>query len=275
MTMNEPTTRRNKRRAPPPSGVNAIRPPFLGLAFLEPARCLLEVTATLAFSPMLAMAPRGDGHPVMVLPGFATGDAMTMLLRQYLKAQGYDVHPMDLGMNLDHHTVGQNGELIAGRIRAIRAVTGRKVSLVGWSLGGVIAREAARRDPDDLRQVISLGSPFAGNPHATNLQSLYQLATGNDLASDKMRDRYANGARVLPVPSTAVFSRTDGITAWENCVSDRDAINENIEVVSSHFGFVTNPAVFQIVTDRLAQPEGNWQPFVSRTPLSSVYDVAS
>ncbi len=271
MTMNEHAARKNKSGAPPASDASAIRPPFLGLALLEPARCLLEATATLAVSPLLAMAPRGDGHPVMVLPGFATGDVMTGLLRQYLRAQGFDVHAMDLGMNFDHHTVGENGELIAGRIRVIRAATGRKVSLVGWSLGGVIAREAARRDPEDLRQVISLGSPFGGNPHATNLQSLYQLATGNDLTSDKMRDRYANGARVLPVPSTAVFSRTDGITAWENCVGDSDAINENIEVVSSHFGFVTNPAVFQIVTDRLSQPEGSWQPFVPRTPLSSVY----
>ncbi|KHK93545.1 esterase/lipase family protein [Novosphingobium malaysiense] len=248
-----------------------IRAPFVGLAFLELGRCIMEAGATLALSPVLAMAPRGDGHPVMVLPGFATSDSMTALLRNFLAAQGYEVHPMDLGWNFDHHTVGENGEHIAERIRAIRQASGRKVSLVGWSLGGVIAREAARRDPDDLRQVISLGSPFSGDPHATNLKSFYQFATGNDFSSDKMLERYRTGAHVLPIPSTAVFSRTDGITAWENCVSDSDAINENIEVVSSHFGFVTNPAVFQIIADRLAQPEGNWQPFVPRTPLSSVY----
>lgn len=249
----------------------AIRPPFLGLALLELGRCLMEAATTVAAGPLLALAPRGDGHPVVVLPGFATSDSMTVLLRQFLSAQGYDVYPMDLGWNFDHHTVGENGEHIAERIRAIREATGRKVSLVGWSLGGVIAREAARRDPEDLRQVISLGSPFSGDPHATNLQSFYQFATGNDFSSDKMQERYSTGARVLPIPSTAVFSRTDGITAWENCYGDSDAINENVEVVSSHFGFVTNPAVFQIVADRLAQPEGNWQPFVPRTPLSSVF----
>lgn len=271
MTMSERATHRDEDGTPMASTEHSIRSPSLGLAFLEPARCLLEAGITLALSPLMAMAPRGDGHPVMVLPGFATGDSMTGLLRQCLKMQGYDVHPMDLGWNFDHRTVGQNGEHIAERIRTVRTATGRKVSLVGWSLGGVIAREAARRDPDDLRQVISLGSPFSGDPRATNLQSLYQFATGNDLSSDKMRERYDNGARVLPIPSTAVFSRTDGITAWENCVGDRDAINENVEVVSSHFGFVTNPAVFKIVADRLAQPEGNWQPFVPRTPLSSVY----
>jgi len=247
-----------------------IRPPFLGLAFLEMGRCMMEAASTLALSPVLAMAPRGDGHPVVVLPGFATSDGMTLLLRSFLAAQGYNVYPMDLGWNFDHHTVGENGEHIAERIRLIREETGRKVSLVGWSLGGVIAREAARRDPEDLRQVISLGSPFAGDPHATNLKSFYQFATGNDFSSEKMTERYRKGPRVLPIPSTAVFSRTDGITAWENCIGDSDAINENVEVVSSHFGFVTNPAVFQIIADRLAQPEGGWKPFVPRTPLSSV-----
>ncbi|MCJ2176960.1 esterase/lipase family protein [Novosphingobium album (ex Hu et al. 2023)] len=249
-----------------------IQAPFLGLAFLELGRSLMEAASTLALSPVLAMAPRGDGHPVVVLPGFATSDSMTVLLRSFLSLQGYDVHPMDLGWNFDHHTVGENGEHIAERIRVIRQETGRKVSLVGWSLGGVIAREAARRDPEDLRQVISLGSPFSGDPHATNLKSFYQFATGNDFSSEKMQERYRNGPRVLPIPSTAVFSRTDGITAWENCIGDSDEINENVEVVSSHFGFVTNPAVFQIIADRLSQPEGKWQRFVPRTPLSSVLD---
>lgn len=254
------------------AGIDArIRAPFLGLAFLEPGRCMLEAASTMALSAVLAMAPRGDGHPVLVLPGFATSDSMTAFLRSFLSIQGYEVRPMDLGWNFDHHTVGENGEHIAERIRMVRQETGRKVSLVGWSLGGVIAREAARRDPDDLRQVISMGSPFSGNPRATNLQSLYQFATGNDFSSAKMRERYQAGPRVLPIPSTAIFSRTDGITAWENCIGDSNEINENVEVVSSHFGFVTNPAVFRIIADRLGQAEGQWQPFVPRTPLSSVY----
>lgn len=239
----------------------SIRSPGIGLTLLEPFRFLMEAGTLMTVSPLLSMVPRGDGHPVVVLPGFATNDSMTVLLRTFLSQIGYDVHPMDLGWNFDQHTVGENGEHIAERISSIRDRAGRKVSLVGWSLGGVIAREAARRDPDDLRQVITLGAPFTGNPHATNVKGYYQLATGNRLNSEKVLQRYREGADVLPIPSTALFSRTDGITSWKNCLGDTDAINENIEVVSSHFGFVTNPAVFCVVADRLAQPEGGWLPY--------------
>ncbi|MCP5396321.1 MAG: alpha/beta fold hydrolase [Sphingomonadaceae bacterium] len=228
----------------------------------EPMRLGWEMTSLMMTYPMLASVPRGDGHPVMVLPGFATSDQQTMLLRIFLSQWGYEVHPLDLGWNFDHHTVGENGEHVARRIADIRASSGRKVSLVGWSLGGVIAREAARRDPDDIRQVISLGSPFTGNPHATNLANIYQKVTGNDFTSDKSKARYAEGSDPLPVPSTAIYSRTDGITAWRNCLGQTDAINENVEVISSHFGFVVNPAVFYAVADRLAQTEGGWRKFV-------------
>jgi len=246
------------------------RPPLLW-SMLEGARLLAESNLLFAASPLLACAPRGDGHPVMVLPGFATNDAMTLLLRQYLALLGYEVFPWDLGWNLDQHSVGENGEHIARRIEEIADRTGARVSLVGWSLGGVIAREAARRKHHGLRQVIALGSPFAGNPRATSLTTLYQLLTGNDLSGDHARKRYGSGHHPLQVPSTAIYSRSDGITAWENCISETDAITENIEVHSSHFGFVANPAVFYAVADRLAQPEGGWRPFERNCPFAAFF----
>ncbi len=250
---------------------NDIVSPMTFLTLAEGARCMMELaTLTLSY-PVLARAPRGDGHPVMVLPGFATNDQMTVVLRNFLSRLGYAVHAWDLGWNLDQHTTGENGEHIARRIAEIREQTGRKVSLVGWSLGGVIAREAARRDPADVRQVITLGSPFTGNPSATNLNSLYELLTGNRIAEMRHHSRYADGHKVLPVPSSAVYSRTDGITAWQNCISETDEKTENIEVVSSHFGFIANPAVFHIVADRLSQPEQNWQPFDQSGPFSAFY----
>lgn len=250
-----------------PAVAEDIAAPHLGLAFAEPVRLAWECTTLMLTMPMLATAPRGDGHPVMVLPGFATNDQMTGLLRGFLAQWGYDVHPLDLGWNFDQHTVGENGEHIARRIAEIRQQTGRKVSLVGWSLGGVIAREAARRDPGDIRQVVALGSPFTGNPHATNLSNIYRLVTGNDFTSEKSRARYAEGSNPLPVPCSAIYSKTDGVTAWQNCLGQSDAINENIEVISSHFGFVANPAVFFAVADRLAQPEGGWRKFVPAGPF--------
>lgn len=251
-----------------------LRPPPL-LAMAEPGRSVAEL-ATLALTlPIMSALPRGDGHPVLVLPGFATSDMMTIVLRQFLTGLGYTVYGWDLGWNLDQHTTGENGEHVASRIEHIQRQHGRKATLVGWSLGGVIAREAARRKPDNVRQVVALGSPFTGDPHATNLNLLYELLTGNRVGDMRHHNRYVRGHEVLPVPSSAVYSRTDGITAWQNCISETDKQTENIEVVSSHFGFVGNPAVFYIVADRLAQAENFWRPFSPRGPFKAFYRTAS
>lgn len=248
-----------------------IRRPQLGWTMLETPRFLAE-TGMLALAwPVLMRAPMGDGHPVMVLPGFATNDKMTGLLRTYLGKLGYAVFPWDLGWNLDQHSAGENGEHVAARIDAIAQETGRKVSLVGWSLGGVIAREAARRDHDALRQVVTLGSPFTGNPRATSLSMLYELMTGNKVSSPETALRYGLGHHPLPVPSSAIFSRSDGITAWENCVSEIDPRTENIEVHCSHFGFVANPGVFWAVADRLSQPQHDWTRFDSAGPFAGFF----
>lgn len=248
------------------------RPPLLYTAF-ELMRCSFEAASLALSTPLLATLPRGDNHHVMVLPGFATDDSMTVILRSFLSALGYQVHPWQLGWNLDHRTVGDNGEHVARRIEEIAAGTGHDVSLIGWSLGGVIAREAARRDHTGLRQVIALGSPFTGNPKATSLRGLYERITGNDTESPQIRKRFAQGRHPLRVPSTAIYSKSDGITAWENCRSLTDAITENVEVHSSHFGLVVNPAVYYIIADRLAQPEGQWAPFDRGGPFSMLFPL--
>ncbi len=238
-----------------------IRAPSLLLASLEMARAAVETSALAMSAPLLATAPRGDGHPVLVLPGFATDDGATMLLRAFLAQLGYDMHAWELGRNYDHRTVGQNGEHLARRIDAIRDATGKRISLIGWSLGGVIAREAARRDPEAVRQVITLGSPFSGNPRATNLNSLYERMTGNIVATPAMIERFSTGHHPLKVPATAVYSKTDGVTAWQNCIVAADDQAENIPVYASHFGMVLNPSVYLVIADRLAQEEGAWRPF--------------
>ena len=249
----------------------AIRAPAKRWAVLEPVRFAWELGGLALSSPLLATAPRGDGHPVLVLPGFAANDCGTVLLRHYLALIGYKVFPWNLGWNLDQHSAGKHGEFVARRIEEIAGKAGRKVSLVGWSLGGVIAREAARRDPSRLRQVITLGSPFAGNPKATSLPVLYEVITGNRMASPENLQRYAEGHRPLSVPSSALFSKSDGAVAWQNCVSETDGITENIEVVSSHSGFAANPAVFYAVADRLAQHEGQWRKFTAAGPYAAFF----
>ena len=236
------------------------RPPMF-LAAMEMLRAGFEGMSLLMSSPLLATAPHGDGHGVMVLPGFATDDHSTAFLRQFLARLGYDVHPWGLGMNFDHRTAGFRGEHIARQIDRVVETTGRKVSLVGWSLGGVIAREAARRDPDAVRQVITIASPFCGNPHANHVGSVYTWLSGNRVDSPEALRRFALGPQPLSMPSTAIYSRSDGVTAWENCLAHPDHQSENVEVNSSHFGMVMNTSVFQIVADRLAQPEHSWAPF--------------
>ena len=245
----------------PVKETSAIQRPAAVLTAMEMLRASLEGLNLLLSSPALASAPRGDGHGIMVLPGFATDDSATAFLRSFLKRLGYEVHPWRLGINLDHRTAGFRGEHIARQIDKIVESTGRKVSLIGWSLGGVIAREAARRDPDAVRQVITIASPFCGNPHANHVGPIYEWLSGNKVDSPAAARRFDLGPQPLPMPSTSIYSRTDGITAWENCIAHTDHQSENIEVHSSHFGMVVNTTVFQIIADRLAQPEDCWTPF--------------
>jgi pimeloyl-ACP methyl ester carboxylesterase len=132
------------------------------------------------------------------------------------------------------------------------------VSLVGWSLGGVFAREIAKTIPEAVRCVVTLGSPFTGSPKANNVWRLYELVSGHRLDDDVHIGRVRE---TPPVPTTSIFTRTDGVVAWQCCLQPREARAESIEVHASHFGIGMNGAAWYAVADRLAQPEGRWQPF--------------
>jgi pimeloyl-ACP methyl ester carboxylesterase len=244
-----------------PTG-GAVRPPSALYALTELPRALAEWgTLSMAAGPLLAAAPRGDGHPVLVLPGFMTTDASTAVLRRFLRRLGYDACEWGLGRNLGPRAVGREGEKLVAKIREIHDRTGQKVSLVGWSLGGVLARMVARRAPDAVRQIITLGSPFAGTPKATTVWRLYEMMSG-----DKVDDRYtqgmiAEGRTAPPVPSTAIYSKEDGVVAWQNCVEPESGTTDNIEVHGSHCGLGVNASVLYAVADRLAQAEDGWAPF--------------
>ncbi len=255
--------------APVPAAPDAIRAPSALLALTELPRALAEFGVLPLAAPILAMAPRGDGHPVLVLPGFVTTDTSTAIIRRYLTRMGYDAHAWELGRNLGPKAIGREGEKLIARLNAIHAATGRKVSLVGWSLGGIMARLVARRTPDAVRQVISLGSPFAGSPRATNVWRAYEILTGQKINDAHTRSQLAESASPMPVPSTAIYSREDGVVAWQNCVEPTAPDSDNIEVHGSHCGMGVNPSVLFAVADRLAQPEGDWRPF-ERTGLRAL-----
>lgn len=238
-----------------------IRPPSPLLALTELPRALAELGSLGAAAPLLALAPRGDGHPVMVLPGFVTSDISTTVLRRFLTRLGYHALPWELGRNLGPKAIGWTGEKLVARLEEVHRATGQRVSLVGWSLGGVMARQLSRRAPDAVRQVISLGSPFAGTPRATNVWRAYEALTGQKIDDKDTREQLRESATPPPVPSTSIYTREDGVVAWQNCIEPRAAQTDNIEVHGSHCGLGVNPAVLYAIADRLAQAEGAWHPF--------------
>ena len=252
------------------TAIPITRPPSPLLALTELPRALVELGSLPWAAPLLRSAPKGDGHPVLVLPGFTASDKSTAILRRYLDSLGYDTYAWELGRNLGPRAIGREGEKLIERLAAIHALTGKKVSLVGWSLGGVMARMVSRKAPDAVRQVISLGSPFTGSPRSTNVWRAYELLTGQRIDDTHTKTQLRESATPPPVPSTAIWSREDGIVAWQNCVEPFDTNSDNIEVHGSHCGLGVNPAVLYAVADRLALPEDAWAPF-NRAGLRALF----
>ncbi len=247
--------------------VTTTKPPSKLLFALE-LRALPELGSFIAAAPLLtAMTPRGDGHPVLVLPGLATSDRSTVALRTFLKSKGYDAHGWDLGRNYGPLPGIERG--MVDKVDALYEKSGRKVSLVGWSLGGIYARQLAKLMPEKIRTVVTLGSPFNGDPRATNAWRLYEFTSGHKVDD---RERHMGGAisESPPVPTTAIFSRTDGICAWQSCMENELPHTESVEVEGSHCGLGHHPAAVFAIADRLAQAEGAWTPF-QRTGLRAMF----
>src|ERR1700685_4143019 len=253
------------RSAPPQPG--RLRPPGLGLLLAE-ARCIFEFNASLLLSPLLMRAPRGDGHPVLALPGFLASDLSMAPMRRYLKELGYDAYAWQMGRNTGG--VARRRAALRRRLSEIHAATGRKVSLVGWSLGGIYARDLALHAPDMVRYVVTLGSPFAGDVRATNATRLYEAMSGEAVQQDSELRKAIAGD--LPVPTTSIYSRTDGIVNWRTCLLRPSDTAENIEVhLASHVGLGVNAAALWALADRLAQAEGQFEQFLRSGPFAIAY----
>ena len=250
---------------PPPE--QRLRPPGLGLLLAE-IRGVFEFNASVMMAPLLMRAPRGDGHPVLALPGFLASDISMAPLRRYLKELGYDVYAWQMGRNLGG--ICRMRSELRERLAEIHAATGRKVSVVGWSLGGVYARDLARHMPEMVRYVITLGSPFANDVRATNATRLYEALSGEVVDADpELLDALAGD---LPVPTTSIYSRADGVVNWRCCLSRPSSRAENVEVyLASHVGLGVNPAVLWAVADRLAQSEGQFHQFSRSGPFAIAY----
>jgi pimeloyl-ACP methyl ester carboxylesterase len=220
-------------------------------------RALWEFAALVPAIPLLKTAARGDGHPVLVFPGLAANDVSTLPMRLFLADRGFRAYPWNFGFN-----TGPKTGVLQGCVEHIRELSdhhgGQKVSVVGWSLGGLYAREAAKRIPDRVRNVITLGTPFTGNPLASNARWLFELLSGMKVG-DPALHRQLRAAP--PVPSTSFYSRTDGVVHWQCSLQTEGEQTENVEVPASHFGLGLNPITLYALADRLAQPDGAWQKF--------------
>jgi pimeloyl-ACP methyl ester carboxylesterase len=253
------------------TAIGDARPPAWRHYLSEPSRGVLQLGAYPLAAPWLARAPRSEPHGVLVLPGFLATDMSTQLLRRYLRTLGHTVWGWRLGRNF-----GPTSDILDGMPKVIELLaerTGAPVSIVGWSLGGVFGRELARRDPDSVRQVITLGSPFA-------LHDPVQSRVGRAFRRQEHRHVIGNvpstkTGRPIPVPSTAVYSERDGIVHWRSCIEAETALHQNVRVRCAHLGFGADPATFWVVADRLAQREPGAARFTPPALLRAMFPTPS
>lgn len=235
---------------------DSITPPSKLLVLAE-TRVVGELASFLMARPFLLSLPKGNGHPVMVLPGMAATDKSTFLLRKLLSKLGFAVYGWDQGVNLGGSDV-LNG--LVQRLNRIHDEYDEKVSLIGQSLGGVFARELARNLPSKVKQVISLGSPINRNPTASTVSRLYSKRTGWQW-NEAEKQAFCERMEPPEVPCTAIYSKSDGIVAWKTAMERDNGKTQNIEVVCSHIGMAVHPPSIKVIVDRLVQSEFSWEPF--------------
>lgn len=205
--------------------------------------------------PLLyAKAPRGDEHPVLVMPGFMAEDTSTIPLRGFLSTLGYKTEAWGLGLNRgpDHRMPDKLLDLLDRTYDKY----GEPVSLVGWSMGGLYARYLAHKRPDKVRQIIMMGSGFRHSEHTHATPLVKWFSEFIDVELVRLIDQ------PVPVPSTSIYSRSDGIVDWRCCLQDEGELAENIEVFGWHLGLGVRPTTLWLVAERLAQAKGEWKKFV-------------
>ena len=250
--------------------MGARKGPALAAAITELPRTLFEVgTLATLWASLLREAPKGEPHPVMVLPGFGAGDESTVMLRRFLTQLGYKPLPWLQGTNTGHPRL-----LEAAMIRFYRLHQRMdcKISLVGQSLGGVYSREIAKKFPDSVRCVITLGSPYgATESGSTNpfVERLFERMSGVTVEEMRAMMPASREQAHLPMPTTSVYSKADGVVGWQTCVEPENETSENVRVWGSHVGMAMNADVLRVVADRLAQNPTDWQPFDTTTGCRS------
>jgi pimeloyl-ACP methyl ester carboxylesterase len=245
---------------PSSQAIPSFRAPSLALLATEPLRALLDFCSSRLGQPPIF---EGDGHPVMVYPGLGAGAMTTAQLRNYLKSCNFSVYDWELGVNR-----GPEGAFddwlapLVQRVRELHGQHGQRVSLVGWSLGGIYAREVAKRCPEAVRQVVTLATPFHSLGGANHAGTILKLLGGD--TSQLTPEVEAQLRERPPVPTTSIYSKSDGVVCWRGCIEQPGPMVENVHVHASHLGMPTQAEALRVVADRLAQPEGSWRPYRRR-----------
>ena len=224
-----------------------------------------ELATSVTLLPFLRMLPHGDGHPVLVLPGFMASDGSTRPLRRLLRSLGYRAEGWNLGRNVGptERVVNEMPGLVDGLARSSK----QPISIVGWSLGGIYARHLAAGTPSLVRSVITLGSPVRSEArHSSNASPLFEALRAIHVPGHPLLD----DGHPLAVPVTAVHTRSDGIVPWQTCLIQDAPTAENLRVRGSHVGLGFNPAAFYLIADRLAQPSDNWTAFEAPPPYRRI-----
>lgn len=227
---------------------------------LSEGRAVFELGAFQVLKRVMRQLPKGDGHPVLVLPGFMASDISTRPMRGLLNDLGYNAHGWGMGRNVRFNS-SRERQLI-DLVDRVHDKSGEKLSIIGWSLGGVFAREMAKLQPEKVRSVISLGSPITNDRRHSVPSRLFERINGKR-TKPEIEGRYQNLHEAPPVPTTSILTKTDGIVAWQGSVQDKahGTHTENIVVPASHVGLGVNPIVMVAIADRLSQPLGRWRPF--------------
>jgi pimeloyl-ACP methyl ester carboxylesterase len=248
-----------ERKMPTLKGVRSAQPSVV-LQALELPRAIAEFAAMVATAGLLLRAPRGDGSHVVVLPGFTASDGSTLALRSILERLG-------------HRPVSWDG--VDSLVRRLHEEDGRTVQIVGWSLGGVFARHVAARRPEILRRVITLGSPYRiTRPQSRAAGWMYGAYAPLHRAAPGVW-RGGAASRALAVPTTSIYSPSDGVVSRASCTETETALAENVAVHGSHNGLGHNPLAMYVVADRLALPPGALPRFEPPCGVRSFFGTGS
>jgi pimeloyl-ACP methyl ester carboxylesterase len=248
-----------KKLTKPLSMFYALR--TMPLLQFDAVRCICESGICIGAYPILSRAPKGDGHAIMVIPGLGVNDLTTKMMRLYFERCGYEAFGWEQGINSRY-----DEDVIFELDRRLSDLFSRygKISIIGQCFGGLYALKLAHAHPDMVRSVITLGTSTSDPLNADRLRWLYKLLNGQDQLNefdDNMSVLSSDFPGALSIPTTSIYSKTDGVLDWKRSVFDEIGQSESIAIVSSHFGMGNNPLVLWVMADRLAQPEEVWEPF--------------